>query len=139
MRSKSGVFRRRYLIGGILGEKKKKHNISFYEDHTGEVVIKKLYPFIDSLKFTWEFEPDTRKIKIETISKVKDFVNEISKVDVNADLSNPDRRYIVDAKSILGILSLDISHVMNLTIYDEEKNAGKYEKIFEKFGVRDNN
>ena len=27
----------------------------------------------------------TRKIKIETISKVKDFVNEISKVDVNAD------------------------------------------------------
>lgn len=81
----------------------------------------------------------TRKIKIETISKVKDFVNEISKVDVNADLSNPDRRYIVDAKSILGILSLDISHVMNLTIYDEEKNAGKYEKIFEEFGVRDNN
>lgn len=71
-------------------------------------------------------------------SKVKDFVNEISKVDVNADLSNPDRRYIVDAKSILGILSLDISHVMNLTIYDEEKNAGKYEKIFEKFGVKDN-
>ena len=64
----------------------------------------------------------TRKIKIETISKVKDFVNEISKVDVNADLSNPDRRYIVDAKSILGILSLDISHV-----------------IFEKFGVKDNN
>ena len=81
----------------------------------------------------------TRKIKIETISKVKDFVNEISKVDVNADLSNPDRRYIVDAKSILGILSLDISHVMNLTIYDEEKNAGRYEKIFEEFGVRDNN
>lgn len=80
----------------------------------------------------------TKKIKIGTISKVKDFVNEISKVDVNADLSNPDRRYIVDAKSILGILSLDISHVMNLTIYDEEKNAGKYEKIFEKFGVRDN-
>lgn len=81
----------------------------------------------------------TRKIKIETISKVKDFVNEISKVEVNADLSNLDRRYVVDAKSILGILSLDISHVMNLTIYDEEKNAGKYEKIFEKFGVRDNN
>ena len=81
----------------------------------------------------------TRKIKIETISKVKDFVQDVSKIDVNTDLSNPDRRYIVDAKSILGILSLDISHVMNLTIYDEEKNAGKYEKIFEKFGVRDNN
>lgn len=81
----------------------------------------------------------TRKVKIETISKVKDFVQDVSKIDVNADLSNPDRRYVVDAKSILGILSLDISHVMNLTIYDEEKNAGKYEKIFEKYGVRDNN
>ena len=81
----------------------------------------------------------TRKIKIETISKVKDYVQDVSKVDVNADLSNPDRRYVVDAKSILGILSLDISHVMNLTIYDDEKNVGKYEKIFEKYGVKDNN
>ena len=71
--------------------------------------------------------------------KVKDFVQDVSKVDVNADLSNPDRRYVVDAKSILGILSLDISHVMNLTIYDDEKNVGKYEKIFEKYGVKDNN
>lgn len=53
------------LIGTYQSEKKKKHKISFYEDHTGEVVIKKLYPFIDSLKFTWEFEPDTRKIKID--------------------------------------------------------------------------
>lgn len=53
----------------------------------------------------------TRKIKIETISKVKDFVNEISKVDVNADLSNPDRRYIVDAKSILGILRLSLNRI----------------------------
>ena len=81
----------------------------------------------------------TRKITIETISKLKDFVQYVSKVDVNADLSNPDRRYVVDAKSILGILSLDISHVMNLTIYDDEKNVGKYEKIFEKYGVKDNN
>ena len=40
----------------------------------------------------------TRKVKIETISKVKDFVQDVSKIDVNADLSNPDRRYVVDAK-----------------------------------------
>ena len=78
----------------------------------------------------------TRKIKIETISKVKDFVQDVSKVDVNADLSNPDRRYVVDAKSILGILSLDISHVMNLTIYDEEKNAGKYEIEQRSFAIK---
>ncbi|MFR3344199.1 MAG: HPr family phosphocarrier protein [Anaerobutyricum sp.] len=81
----------------------------------------------------------TRKIKIETISKVKDFVQDVSKVDVNADLSNLTDDMLLDAKSILGILSLDISHVMNLTIYDDEKNVGKYEKIFEKYGVKDNN
>lgn len=79
----------------------------------------------------------TRKIKIETIEKVKDFVKEISRVEVSADISNFGRRYVVDAKSILGILSLDISNVMVLTIYDDEKNAGKYEKIFEKFGVKE--
>ena len=75
----------------------------------------------------------TRKVKIETISKVKDFVQDVSKIDVNADLSNPDRRYVVDAKSILGILSLDIRKFLTDDV------LGKYEKIFEKYGVRDNN
>lgn len=76
-----------------------------------------------------------RKIKIETIEKVKEFVKEISKIDAAAELTIPGRRYIIDAKSIMGIFSLDISHPMNLTIYDDEENAGEYEGIFEKFGV----
>lgn len=76
-----------------------------------------------------------RKIKIETIEKVKEFVKEISKIDAAAELTIPGRRYIIDAKSIMGIFSLDISHPMNLTIYDDEENVGEYEGIFEKFGV----
>lgn len=76
-----------------------------------------------------------RKIKIETIEKVKEFVKEISKIDAAAELTIPGRRYIIDAKSIMGIFSLDISHPMNLTIYDDEENAWEYEGIFEKFGV----
>lgn len=76
-----------------------------------------------------------RKIKIETIEKVKEFVKEISKIDAAAELTIPGRRYIIDAKSIMGIFSLDISRPMNLTIHDDEKNAGEYEWIFEKFGV----
>lgn len=76
-----------------------------------------------------------RKIKIETIEKVKEFVKEISKIDAAAELTIPGRRYIIDAKSIMGIFSLDISRPMNLTIYDDEENVGEYEGIFEKFGV----
>ncbi len=76
-----------------------------------------------------------RKIKIETIEKVKEFVKEISKIDAAAELTIPGRRYIIDAKSIMGIFSLDISRPMNLTIHDDEENAGEYEGIFEKFGV----
>lgn len=76
-----------------------------------------------------------RKIKIETIEKVKEFVKEISKIDAAAELTIPGRRYIIDAKSIMGIFSLDISRPMNLTIHDDEENSGEYEGIFEKFGV----
>ena len=79
----------------------------------------------------------TSKIKLNEASEVEEFVKAAGKCDFDIDIFY--NRVSIDAKSILGILSLDISHVMNLTIYDEEKNAGKYEKIFEKFGVRDNN
>ena len=80
----------------------------------------------------------TKKINIREANKVKEFVDDISRVEVPADLSNAGRRYVVDTKSILGIFSLDISQPMMLTIYDEENNADKYEKIFEKYGVKEN-
>ena len=80
----------------------------------------------------------TKKINIREANKVKEFVDDISRVEVPADLSNAGRRYVVDAKSILGIFSLDISQPMMLTIYDEENSADKYEKIFEKSGVKEN-
>lgn len=80
----------------------------------------------------------TKKICINTIEKVKNFVQDMSRVEVPADLSNTGRRYVVDAKSILGILSLDISHPMDLSIYDDETNADKYRKIFEKYKENQN-
>lgn len=70
-------------------------------------------------------------IKLDSIDKVKDFVNIINTFDSDFDLASS--RYVVDAKSIMGIFSLDVSSVLRLDIqddsqYDAIKAAlGKYE------------
>ena len=46
-------------------------------------------------------------IKLDTIDKVKEFVNKINTFDGDFDLVSA--RYVIDAKSIMGIFSLDIS------------------------------
>ena len=50
----------------------------------------------------------TAKISLNSIDKVKAFVNEISKFDCDFDLVSG--RYVIDAKSIMGIFSLDLSN-----------------------------
>ena len=59
----------------------------------------------------------TLKISLNSIEKVKAFVNEISKFDCDFDLVSG--RYVIDAKSIMGIFSLDLSKPINLNIHAE--------------------
>ena len=59
----------------------------------------------------------TLKISLNSIDKVKAFVNEISKFDCDFDLVSG--RYVIDAKSIMGIFSLDLSKPINLNIRAE--------------------
>ena len=59
----------------------------------------------------------TLKISLNSIDKVKAFVNEISKFDCDLDLVSG--RYVIDAKSIMGIFSLDLSKPINLNIHAE--------------------
>ena len=54
----------------------------------------------------------TAKISLNSIDKVKAFVNEISKFDCDFDLVSG--RYVIDAKSIMGIFSLDLSKPIDL-------------------------
>ena len=63
----------------------------------------------------------TLKISLNSIDKVKAFVNEISKFDCDFDLVSG--RYVIDAKSIMGIFSLDLSKplVLNAGTDDEQK------------------
>ena len=59
----------------------------------------------------------TLKISLNSIDKVKAFVNEISKFECDFDLVSG--RYVIDAKSIMGIFSLDLSKPINLNIHAE--------------------
>lgn len=53
----------------------------------------------------------------DTLAKVKSFVNEVTKFDNEFDLVSG--RYVVDAKSIMGIFSLDLSKPIDLAIHTE--------------------
>ena len=59
----------------------------------------------------------TLKISLNSIDKVKAFVNEITKFDNDFDLVSG--RYVIDAKSIMGIFSLDLSKPIELNIHSE--------------------
>ena len=54
-------------------------------------------------------------IMLNTINDVKDFVNIVSKYDFDVDLISG--RYAIDAKSIMGIFSLDLSKPIDLNIH----------------------
>ena len=60
----------------------------------------------------------TVKISLNSIDKVKSFVNEITKFDYDFDLVSG--RYVIDAKSIMGIFSLDLSKPIELAIHSEK-------------------
>ena len=59
----------------------------------------------------------TVRISLNSIDKVKSFVNDLTKYDVDFDLVSG--RYVIDAKSIMGIFSLDLSKPIDLNIHAE--------------------
>ena len=67
----------------------------------------------------------TVRISLNSIDKVKSFVNELVKFsDVDFDLVSG--RYVIDAKSIMGIFSLDLSKPIDLNIHAD---AARMEEI----------
>ncbi len=62
-------------------------------------------------------------IKLDSIDKVRNFVNTVNRYTSDFDLING--RYVIDAKSIMGIFSLDLSKPLILEIHeaDNEKDA----------------
>jgi len=54
---------------------------------------------------------------LNTVDKVKGLVNAISPLDGDFDLVSD--RYVVDAKSIMGIFSLDLGKTLRLDIHND--------------------
>ena len=60
----------------------------------------------------------TVQIHLNTIDKVKAFVDSVNKFNTEFDLISG--RFVIDAKSIMGIFSLDLSKPINLNIYTDD-------------------
>ena len=62
----------------------------------------------------------TVQISLNSIDKVKSFVNAITQYEYDFDLISG--RYVIDAKSIMGIFSLDLSKPIDLNIHAEDNS-----------------
>ena len=71
-----------------------------------------------------------RKIKLNQIKDVKDFVDAATKCDFEIDIFY--NRVTIDAKSILGILSMDLTHDLTVQYFGE--NSG-FETVLNKYAV----
>ncbi|MEN6315871.1 MAG: HPr family phosphocarrier protein [Clostridiaceae bacterium] len=57
-------------------------------------------------------------IMLRSINDVKDFVNIVNQYDFDVDLASG--RYVVDAKSIMGIFSLDLSKPIRVEVHMDD-------------------
>ena len=57
-------------------------------------------------------------IILDSVDKVKDFVREVSKFETDIDLVSS--RFIVDAKSLMGILSLESTKPIEVRILNKQ-------------------
>ncbi|MFA9381983.1 MAG: HPr family phosphocarrier protein [Acetanaerobacterium sp.] len=74
----------------------------------------------------------TANIMLNTINDVKDFVAVVNKYDFDVDLISG--RYAVDAKSIMGIFSLDLSKPIALQGHCD--NCTEFDADIEKFIIK---
>ena len=74
----------------------------------------------------------TFDLLLSSINDVKDFVNIVSKYDVDVDLTSG--RYVVDAKSIMGIFSLDLSKPIKVEVHSDD--CDKFMEELDKFIIK---
>lgn len=75
----------------------------------------------------------TVSISLNSIDKVKSFVNDLTKFDEDFDLVSG--RYVIDAKSIMGIFSLDLSRPISLNIHATD-NLDKILEVLEPYIIK---
>ncbi len=76
------------------------------------------------------------KIKLNTIDDVKELVSDVTAFPCDFEIIS--ERYIIDAKSLIGIFSLDLSKTLTLVIKsDDDKEIDYVMKSIDKFIVRE--
>ena len=60
------------------------------------------------------------KVILSNIQDIREFVNQVILVEYEVDLIQG--RYVIDAKSIMGIFSLDLSHPIKVEIHCADSN-----------------
>ena len=60
----------------------------------------------------------TVKVRLSSIEAVRDFVDAVRKYEAEIDLASG--RYVVDAKSIMGIFSLDLMNPITMTVHKDD-------------------
>ena len=72
----------------------------------------------------------SKKIRLNATEDVKEFVKAASKCDFDVDISY--NRILIDAKSILGILSMDLTKVLTVTCHGENH---EFNSFLQKYAV----
>lgn len=72
------------------------------------------------------------QVSLNTIDKVKSFVDKIS--EMNGEFNLVAGRYVIDAKSIMGIFSLDISKPLLLQVQNVE-DQDVFDKMIAEYAV----
>lgn len=74
------------------------------------------------------------KIKLSSIENVKNFVEKVAKYPFDIDITSG--RYVIDAKSIMGLFSLNLDHVLTVVPHtDDEKSLNKFTEDIKDFIV----
>ena len=63
----------------------------------------------------------TFEILLSSINDIKTFVNIVNRYEFDVDLTSG--RYVVDAKSIMGIFSLDLSKPIKVDVHSDSADA----------------
>lgn len=71
-----------------------------------------------------------RQIRLNVTEDVKEFVNEAARCDFDIDIFY--NRIIIDAKSLLGILSMDLTQNLTVRCYGEDQ---RFNKVMDKFAI----
>ncbi|MBR0381668.1 MAG: HPr family phosphocarrier protein [Eubacterium sp.] len=77
----------------------------------------------------------TVTILLDSIDKVKSFVSVINPFDADFDLVSG--RYVIDAKSLLGIFSLDIMKPIDLNIHNTNDNIDEILEAIDSYIVKE--